>query len=171
MNNQDSKGCDLKRLEDGVCFIQSKVFIYHLTFFFFPFFGDGITGNTAVYLPGLQEALLSCHRNTRKTEKTTSPSPTPDTVSTQHNRSCTCVYQVSLVRFEVTVDDAVVVEILQSQDGLCEVHPGHIHRQRSHVLQQGGAVSPYGRAIVSDMLAEHPKKKQKETAADLRRTP
>lgn len=47
----------------------------------------------------------------------------------------------SLVRFEIPVDDAVVVEILQSQDGFCKVHAGHVHRQRAHVLQQGGTVS------------------------------
>lgn len=47
----------------------------------------------------------------------------------------------SLVRFEVSVDDAVVVEILQSEDGLGEVHASHIHRQRADVLQQRGAVS------------------------------
>lgn len=47
----------------------------------------------------------------------------------------------SLVRLEVSVDDAVVVEILQCEDGLCEVHTSHIDRQRADVLQQRGAVS------------------------------
>ncbi len=49
--------------------------------------------------------------------------------------------EVILVWFEVPVDDAIVVEILQSQYCLCKVHPGHIHRQGTHVLQKGGAVS------------------------------
>lgn len=40
----------------------------------------------------------------------------------------------SLVRFKVPVHDAIVVEILQSQDRLCKVHPGHIYRQGTHVL-------------------------------------
>lgn len=47
----------------------------------------------------------------------------------------------SLVWFEVPVHDAIVVEILQSQYCLCKVHPGHIHRQRTHVLQKSGTVS------------------------------
>lgn len=49
--------------------------------------------------------------------------------------------RVSLVGFQVSVDDAVVVEILQRQDGLREVHPSHVDRQRSDVLQQRGAVA------------------------------
>lgn len=46
-----------------------------------------------------------------------------------------------LVGFQVSVDDAVVVKVLQRQDSLCEVHPSHVHWQRSNVLQQCGAVS------------------------------
>jgi len=45
------------------------------------------------------------------------------------------MYEVSLVRFEIPVDDAVVVQILQSQYGLCKIHPGHVHRERTNVLQ------------------------------------
>lgn len=50
-------------------------------------------------------------------------------------------FEVSLVWFQVPVDNAIVMEILQSQDCLCKVHPGHIHRQGTHVLQKGGTVS------------------------------
>ena len=50
--------------------------------------------------------------------------------------------EFSLVWFKVPVDNAIVVQILQSQHRLCKVHPGHVHRQRTHVLQKGGTVSP-----------------------------
>lgn len=50
---------------------------------------------------------------------------------------------VLLVGFEIPVHDAVVVEILQGQNGLGEVHPGHVDGQRFDVLQQRGAVSPW----------------------------
>ena len=51
--------------------------------------------------------------------------------------------KASLVWFEVSVDDAIVVEILQCQHRLCKIHPGHIHRQRTHVLQKSGTVSTF----------------------------
>lgn len=41
----------------------------------------------------------------------------------------------SLVRFEVSVYDAVVVKVLQRQDGLCKIHSRHVHWQRPNVLQ------------------------------------
>ena len=47
----------------------------------------------------------------------------------------------SLVGFEVPVDDAVVVEVLQGEDRLSKVHQGHVHWQRSHVLQQVSTVT------------------------------
>ena len=49
----------------------------------------------------------------------------------------------SLVGLEVPVHDAVVVDVLQGQHRLSEVHTGHLHGQRPNVLQQGGAVSSY----------------------------
>ena len=48
---------------------------------------------------------------------------------------------VLLVWFEVSVNNAVVMEILQSQHGLSEVHACHIHRQRPDMLQERGTVS------------------------------
>lgn len=50
---------------------------------------------------------------------------------------------VLLVRFEVSVHDAVVVQIFQSQDSLSKVHPRHVDRQSADVLQQRGAVSTW----------------------------
>lgn len=40
-----------------------------------------------------------------------------------------------LVRFEVAVHDAVVVQVFQSQDGLSEVHACHVQREGANVLQ------------------------------------
>lgn len=48
---------------------------------------------------------------------------------------------VLLVRLEVSVHDAVVVQVLERQHRLSKVHASHVHRQRAHVLQQGGTVS------------------------------
>lgn len=48
---------------------------------------------------------------------------------------------VLLVRLEVTVHYAIVVQVLQCQDGLCKVHACHFHRQSPDVLQQSGTVS------------------------------
>lgn len=50
----------------------------------------------------------------------------------------------SLVRLEVPVHDAIVVQVLQCQHRLSEVHAGHLHGQGPDVLQQGGAVPPCG---------------------------
>ena len=47
----------------------------------------------------------------------------------------------SLVRLEVPVDDAVVVQVLQRQHRLGEVHARHVHGQRAHVLQERGTVA------------------------------
>ena len=52
--------------------------------------------------------------------------------------------EASLVGLEVPVHDAVVVDVLQGQHRLSEVHTGHLHGQRPDVLQQGGAVAPWG---------------------------
>lgn len=46
----------------------------------------------------------------------------------------------SLVRFQVSVYDAVVVKVLQSQDSLSKIHPSHVHRQRTNVLQEVGTI-------------------------------
>lgn len=40
--------------------------------------------------------------------------------------------------------DAVVVEVLQREDGLSKVHLRHVHGQRAHVLQQRGTIPPCG---------------------------
>lgn len=48
---------------------------------------------------------------------------------------------VLLVGLEVTVHDAVVVQVLQREHGLCEVHARHLHGKGPDVLQQGGTVS------------------------------
>ena len=41
-----------------------------------------------------------------------------------------------LVRFEVSVYDAIIVKVLQRQDSLCKIQPCHVHRQRTNVLQK-----------------------------------
>lgn len=41
-----------------------------------------------------------------------------------------------LVWLEVSVYDAIAVDVLQSQNCLSEVHPGHVQRQGSNILQQ-----------------------------------
>lgn len=46
-----------------------------------------------------------------------------------------------LVRFKIPMHDAVVVKVLQSQDRLGKIHPGHFHRQWAHVFQQVGTIS------------------------------
>lgn len=46
-----------------------------------------------------------------------------------------------LVRFKIPMHDAVVVKVLQSQDRLSKIHPGHFHRQWAHVFQQVGTIS------------------------------
>lgn len=51
-----------------------------------------------------------------------------------------CVF-VLLVRLEVSVHDAIVVQVLKRQHRLSKVHASHVHWQRTHVLQQGGTVS------------------------------
>lgn len=63
-------------------------------------------------------------------------------------------FEVSLVWFEIPVDDAIIVEILQSKYCLRKVHPGHIHRQGTHVLQKGGTVSTCKDqwSVVTDVL-------------------
>ena len=52
--------------------------------------------------------------------------------------------QGSLVRLEVAVHDAIVMQVLQRQHCLSKVHAGHLHRQCPNVLQQGGTVPPWG---------------------------
>lgn len=51
------------------------------------------------------------------------------------------VFFVLLVRFKVSVYNAVIVKILQCEDGLSKVHPGHVDWQRSDILQQRRTVS------------------------------
>lgn len=46
-----------------------------------------------------------------------------------------------LVRLEVTVHDAVVVQVLQGQHGFRKVQTHHVHGQGPDVLQQSGTVS------------------------------
>lgn len=44
-------------------------------------------------------------------------------------------FKCSLVRFEVSVHDAVVVQIFQSQDCLSKIHPGQLNGQSADVFQ------------------------------------
>ena len=48
-----------------------------------------------------------------------------------------------LVRLEVTVHYAIVVQVLQCQDSLCKVHACHFNRESPNVLQQSGTVSTW----------------------------
>lgn len=41
----------------------------------------------------------------------------------------------SLVRFEVPMNDTIVVQVFQGQNRLCKVHPGQLHWQGANVLQ------------------------------------
>lgn len=41
------------------------------------------------------------------------------------------------------MNNAVVVEVLQGQDGFCKVHPCHFYRQWAHVLEQVGTISTW----------------------------
>lgn len=47
----------------------------------------------------------------------------------------------SLVRFEISVHNAIVVKVLQGKYGLCKIHPGHVDREGADVLQQVGTIS------------------------------
>jgi hypothetical protein len=49
----------------------------------------------------------------------------------------------SLVRFEISVHNAIVVQIFQCQHRLREVHACHVHGQWAHVFQERSAVTPY----------------------------
>lgn len=51
-----------------------------------------------------------------------------------------------LVRLEVAVHDAIVVQILQGEHSFCEVQTHHVHRQGPNVLQQSGTVSSCNKA-------------------------
>ena len=46
-----------------------------------------------------------------------------------------------LVRFEVSVNDAIAVDVLQSQHCLSKVHSGHLEREAAHVLDEGGHIT------------------------------
>ena len=45
---------------------------------------------------------------------------------------------ISLVRFEVAMNDAVAVDVLKGKNGLSKVRPGHVQRKAANVLQQRG---------------------------------
>lgn len=51
-----------------------------------------------------------------------------------------CVW-ISLVRFEVTVYNPIVVQVFQCQYSFSKVHACHIDRQSANVLQQSGTVA------------------------------
>lgn len=46
-----------------------------------------------------------------------------------------------LVRFQVTVNNSIVMQILQGQHGLSKIHPGHINRKGSNILQERSAIA------------------------------
>lgn len=46
----------------------------------------------------------------------------------------------SLVRFEVSVHDAIAVDVLQSQDSLGNIQAGHVHRKTLVLSDQGGTI-------------------------------
>lgn len=46
----------------------------------------------------------------------------------------------SLARFEVSVHDAVAVDVLQSQDSLSNIQAGHVHRKTLVLSDQGGII-------------------------------
>lgn len=54
----------------------------------------------------------------------------------------------ALVWFEVPMHNAVVVQILQSQDCFSKVHPRHFYRQWAHVFKEVGTISPWTKAEI-----------------------
>lgn len=46
-----------------------------------------------------------------------------------------------LVWFQIPVYNSIIMQIFQGQDCLSKVHPGHVNRERTHVLHQGSTVT------------------------------